>query len=234
MKTLLRSVSAAIVFSTLVSAQCPANSDSSAPHWSFTDIQWTYYGSLSQAAVSSGALTWNARESFTTVAASTVYNDIGIVDDNTLPENLGETLVSNYGQANSSCYLRTSSSCNNICFNLSRIDYADVKLSPNNIGGAASGWASHWGLSTSDALNLTIKMTTAHEVGHVFGFKNWDPGAQNCSFPTIMSVYDEFYCQLSSGATSCDGATVAANYIGWTLASRSCDSCNVGPQTCSN
>ncbi len=216
-----------------VSAQCPSNIAPTYPHWSFQDIQWTYTGALSSSAVSAGANTWNSRESFIAVQASTLWNDIGFTDDNTLPSNLAETTLYNYGQTGNSCYLHTSA-CSNICFNTSRLDYADVKLSPNNISGAGNGWASYWGLTVAQAVDLVVKMTAAHEIGHVLTLADWNPGASNCSSPTVLSVYDEFYCQLSGGATACDGANVGASYVGWTLAPRSCDYCSVGGPTCSN
>lgn len=181
-------------------AACPNVAGTGNPRWSFTDVQWTYSGSLSNSAVSGGAASWNSRQSFTNVHAATGYDDIHIVDDSSLT-GLGEAQTYNYGNGGSACYLHKSYSCSSICYNTSRAYYADVRLSNNNIGGAASDWAPVWGITVSAATDLITTMVSAHEIGYFFGLLNWD-GAQNCTDPTIMSVNDQFYCQLSRGRHS--------------------------------
>lgn len=175
-----------------------------------------------------GATAWNSRQSFTSVQAGSTYLDLNIFDNNSIGPNLGEATVWNQGNGGSPCYLHRSANCSAVCYNTSRIYYTDIKLSNNNIGGAGTDWASTWGLSTQAAIDLVTKMVVSHEVGHVFGLTNWDPGAQNCTDPTIMSVFDMFYCQLSGGPTSCDASNVSTVYSGWsTVSFATCGVCNL-------
>lgn len=214
---------------------CPNNITPSAPRWSHTGLEWNYMGiGLSNSDVAAGASSWNSRQSFTTIQPTIIYDDINIWDDNNIGTDLANITVFNYQQSGSACYLKQSVNCPGVCFNTSRINFADIRLSPNNIAGAAYGWASNWSLSQSDALSRTVKMVVAHELGHFFGLSNWDPGAANCTDPTIVSVFDIFYCQLFSGPTSCDGSTVGSIYSGWAVYTRACGFCSSSSPACSN
>ena len=211
------------------SAACPNIAGSSPQRWTWTTLEWTYSGGLSTSAIATGASSWNSRQSFTTVQASTGWEDISITD-NTSITGLGEIQVYNYGNGGSACYLKRSV-CTDICFNTSRIYYADMRLNNNNIGGAAFDWASYWGLSPQAAVDFLVRGVVAHEIGHVFWLENYS-GPANCADPTIMSVNDHFNCALSA-PTPCDGNAVAGIYSGWsTVSVNTCGPCTT--TGCSN
>ncbi len=186
-------------------------------------------GGLSTSAIAAGASNWNTRQSFTTVQASTGWNDISISDSSAVT-GLAETQVYNYGNGGSACYLKRSV-CTNICFNTSRVYYADIRMNNNNIGYVATQWASYWGLAGQDAIDFLVKGNVGHEIGHIFWLENYD-APTNCTDPTIMSINDHFYCSLSA-PTSCDGSAVSAIYSGWsTVSVNSCGPCTT--TSCSN
>jgi hypothetical protein len=215
-------------------AQCPTGTPMT-QRWPWTTLEWTYSGGLSITAVSQGASNWNSREFFTTVRASTGYLDIQM-SDSTVPPGLADIVVYNYGNSSpqSSCYLKQSTYCAPLCFNTSLIYYSVARLNNNNIGGAGAGWASTWGLTQQQAIDLVTRMTVGHEIAHILeSSTNIDTAASCSPNPTILSVNDEFYCPLDS-PTACDGSNVSSVYAGFsTSACNPCCACNLS-SSCSN
>jgi hypothetical protein len=213
------------------SAACPTIPllTPSPQRWSFDTLEWNYFGGgLSTSAISAGASTWNTRQSFTWVQASTGWNDIAISDD-TGVTGLAETQSFNHGNGGSPCYLKRSV-CG-FCNNTSRIYHSEMRLNNNNIGGAASDWASYWGLTQQQAVDFLVKGVVAHEIGHIFWLNNYN-SSQNCTDPTIMSINDLMYCALSA-PTVCDGNAVGNVYSGWsTVSENPCVECT--STSCSN
>ncbi len=208
------------------SAQCVYGFQYTTSRWVFTTLNWTYSGTgLPKSAVSQGANGWNSGQSFTSISESTFFDDIHIVDSNSIGTNQAEIQLYRSDNGNP-CNGKRSYGCPTLCFNSSKLWRADVRLSPNNIAGAAYGWGGYWGLGTLDAIARATRIAVAHEFGHFFSMGEVS-APQNCSNPTIMSLNDEFYCSLTQ-QTACDSAMVSTRYSGVTTYPSSCYQCDAG------
>jgi hypothetical protein len=217
------------------SAQCQFTFPITAARWVFTTLHWTYSGSLPKAAVTQGAAGWNSGQSFTAISEGTFFDDITIVDSNSIGTNQAEIQLYRMDNAHPTdgpnpCAGKQSYSCPSLCFNSAKLWRADMRLSPNNIAGAAYGWAGYWGLSTLDAIARATQIAVAHEIGHFFSLGDVS-APQNCSNPTIMSLNDTFYCKLTQ-QTACDNSTVASRYSGVTMYPSSCFQCAQNGTAC--
>jgi hypothetical protein len=193
--------------------------------WTFTTLEWTYSGTLPRSAISGGASSWNPRQSFTLVLEGG-FDDIRITDDNTLPSpELGRTVVFDYSSGGSACAFHPDASCPSICYNTSRVYFATVGLSPNNISSEASNWTVAWGVTQDQAVFIITKMVVAHEVGHVFWLADSE-AAIDCADASIMNVNESLVCRLEGGATDCDGRNVGMVYSGWTTVGSPCGLCD--------
>lgn len=207
-----------------VRGACRSTAATSPQRWSFTTMEWTYSGTFSTTGIAGAASAWNAKQSFSTIQSSTFWNDIGITDSSAVT-GLAESQTYNYGNGSSPCYLKRSSSCSSICFNTSRVYFADIRLNPSNIAGAASDWGY--------TVNNVVQGVISHEIGHIFWLDHPSDMTTNCTDPTIMSVNDHFYCALT-GPTACDGSEVGSVYLGWnTVSNSTCGTCNLNT-SCSN
>lgn len=210
----------------------------SAPRWTWSDIWYSYSGSLAGSDVTAGIEAWNARQNKTVISYDASYPDVQASDSTSIGTNLGLIIRYHYGNGGSggspqACYLHSGLNCSNICFNSSRLYRVDMRFQPNNIAGAASDWASYFQMSGSAALSHVVKAAAAHEMGHVFGLGEGS-GAYNCTDPTIMSVNDIFHCVMWIPNSVCDTNSINSTYSGWTMYNWStCQYCNL-QSNCSN